>query len=250
MGRPFPTLRRSAAALAVLAVLAAASCSAGPEPAVTGSSSTPAGPLTAELGQFRDNYGKQVIEIQLTNTTGGPLTVLAARLQSPLYAAGISWTAAAAGTELPPGGTKSLPARLPAASCPDPPTSGPSAVVGVRIAPAAGAPETTLTVPAADPFGVLGRNHAEQCIAQAAALVADLRLSPELALSPDARTAVLRLVITPRNDARPGGALTINSIGGTTLLAEDGSVPWPPRAADRRRRPGARGAAGHPPGTL
>jgi hypothetical protein len=244
MGSLPPTFRWSAA---VVVLLAAASCSVGSGPAVTGSGATPAasgsGPLTAEISQFRDNYSKRIVEIQLTNATGEAVTVLAAGLRSPLFADGINWTSAPAGTELPPGQTKSLPARLPAAACPDPaPQSGqaapsgskpaePGAVVEVRVAPAAGTPEKTLTATAADPFGVLPRNNAEMCVAQAAAAVAGFGLSPRLEVSADARTAVLRLVITPRNPAGAGGGsggtLTIDIIGGTTLLGEDPGAPWP-----------------------
>ena len=79
----FSTLCRVAAALAVLAV--AASCSPGTGGGSAGPASTPSattaaatatstGPVTAEISQFRDNYSKQIIEIQLTNTTGGALT--------------------------------------------------------------------------------------------------------------------------------------------------------------------------------
>lgn len=243
MGSLSPTLRWSAA---VLVLLAAASCNAGTGPAVTGSGTTPAasgsGPLTAEISQFRDNYSKRIVEIQLTNTTGEPVTVLAAGLRSPLFADAINWTSAPAGTELPPGQTKSLPARLPAAACPGPAQQSgaaapsvsmpaePGAAVEVRVAAAAGAPEKTLTATAADPFGVLPRNNAEMCVAQAAAGVAGFRLSPRLEVSADARTAVLRLIITPRNPAGAGGSggtLTIDSIGGTTLLEEDTIAPWP-----------------------
>jgi len=236
-----PSLRWAAVALLLLAT---ASCSAGPGAAGPGSGSgTPASPsasasvaapLTAEISQFRDNYSRQIIEIQLTNTTGEPVTVLAAGLRSPLFASRISWTAAAAGTELPPHQTKSLPARLPAAACPDqaPEQSRagqPSAAVEVLLASAAGAPGKTVTTDAADPFGVLARNNGEMCVAQAAAAIADLRFGPALELSPDARTAFLHLLITPRNSATDPAdrALTINSVGGTTLLEEDSSAPWP-----------------------
>jgi len=236
-----PSLRWAAVALLLLAT---ASCSAGPGAAGPGSGSgTPASPsasasvaapLTAEISQFRDNYSRQIIEIQLTNTTGEPVTVLAAGLRSPLFASRISWTAAAAGTELPPHQTKSLPARLPAASCPDQAAEQsragqPSAAVEVLLASAAGAPGKTVTTDAADPFGVLARNNGEMCVAQAAAAIADLRFGPALELSPDARTAFLHLLITPRNSATDPAdrALTINSVGGTTLLEEDPSAPWP-----------------------
>ena len=224
MGSLPPTLRRTGILLVLL--LAASSCSARPHDAG-------AGPLTAEISQFRDNYSRQIIEIQLTNTTAEPITVLAAGVRSQLFASAIGWSAADAGTELPPGQTKSLSARLPAAACPghaaeqDLAADPPAAAVEVLLAPAAGVPGRTVTTGAADPFGVLPRNNGEMCVAQAAAEVAGFRFGPELELSPDARSAVLRLVITPRHDARPAGALTINSVGGTTLLAEDGRVPWP-----------------------
>lgn len=246
MGSLPPTLRWSAT---VLVLLAAASCSAGrgavaPGSVPPGSGSPPAtagagvgaAALTAEISQFRDNYSKQIIEIQLTNTTDNAVTVLAAELKSPLFTAGINWTPAAAGTELPPRQTKSLPAQLPAASCTgQAPQSGPTAaqpaVVEVRLASPAVTTGNPVTAAAADPFGVLARNNAELCTAQAAAAVADIRLSSELGLAPGGRTAVLRLVITPRNQAggvdAAGGMLTINSIGGTTLLEEDPSAPWP-----------------------
>jgi hypothetical protein len=266
MGSLPPTLRRSAV---VLAVLASVSCSAAPgsvtsgavtsgtvtSGTVTGGAAAPGstasgsgspsasagpGPLTAEINQFRDNYSKQIIEIQLTNTGSEPVTVLAAGLKSPLFAAGINWTSAAAGTELPPGQTKSLPAQLPAASCGQATQSSrapqssqaapPAAVVEVRLA-SAGATGIPVTAAAVDPFGVLARNNAELCVAQAAAAVADIRLSPDLELAPGGRTAVVRLLVTPRNPsggaAGADGTLTINSVGGTTLLEEDPGVPWP-----------------------
>jgi hypothetical protein len=89
------------------------------------------------------------------------------------------------------------------------------------------APEQTLT--AADPYGVLTRNNAEMCLAAAADAVAGFRLDPGLEVSADGRTAVVRLLITPR-EAGPGaeaGSLAVVRIDGTTLLAEDTAVPWP-----------------------
>ena len=251
MGRVHQILRRAAA---VLALMAMASCSAGQGNTGQGSagqgntaagdpSRTPsagAGPLTAELNQFRDNYSKQIIEIQLTNTTGSALTVFDAEVRSPLFESRIVWHRSDAGLELPPGQTKSLPAQLPAASCTTPPPSGQPAdrqpaqqasAISVRVASADGT-GSVVTAEAADPFGVLARNNAELCLARAAAGVAEFRLAPELEVAADARTAVLRLVITPRNragDVGGGGeaTLTLDGIGGTTLLEEDPGAPWP-----------------------
>ncbi len=55
-------------------------------------------PITVEVNQSRDQYGKQAIQIQLTNTTGTPpLTVTSARLHSPpLFEGDISWQPSAA----------------------------------------------------------------------------------------------------------------------------------------------------------
>jgi hypothetical protein len=246
MGSPIPSrflhLRRSAVVLVLL--LAAAGCSPGPGRPEPGGAVPPAGPpapetstpgpVTAQINQFRDNYSKHIIEIQLTNTTGATVTVLAARLTSPLFAAGVSWASPGGGTELPPGQAKSLPAALPTASCANTagataasgePEAGPTAAVEVRLAPGAGG--APVTVPAADPFGVLPRNNAELCVAQSVARIADLRFRPGLDVSADGRTAFLDLIITPRNPAEPAGDLTIDSVGGTPLLEEDPAAAWP-----------------------
>lgn len=243
---------RLAAAGAALALTA--SCSAGaagigsPSGTTTTPAPTPAAPVTAVIDQLRDNYSKQIIAVQLTNNTAGPLTVLSAGVASPLFSGPIDWQPASAGIELPPGQTKMLPAQLRGPECgvrTAPAAEG--AAVELRFAPSSGTgpgptvPATTVpapktvpvsTVPAADPYGVLERNNAEMCLAQAADAVAGLRLEPELEVSADAQSAVLTLAITPRNApgaVDPGSAptLTIKSIDGTTLLEEDQSAPWP-----------------------
>lgn len=252
------TLYRATAAAAVVAVLGAASaCSTGGGPARTASSASPtitvtaAGPVTAEINQFRDNYSKQIIEIQLTNTTDAALTVLGADLTTPLFTAPITWPARTGGIELPPGQTKSLPAPLPAPECASPATSpataqgvpgaGPggdpgSAVVSVRLAAGGGTEpaQAAATVPAADPFGVLARNNSEMCLTREATAVATIGLAPELEVAADGRTAVVRLLVAPRaGGGRPasGGAVTgelvIDKVEETTLLAEAPEAPWP-----------------------
>lgn len=232
---------RLAAAGAALALTA--SCSAGVSG--TGSSSGPptpspaaADPVTAGINQLRDDYSRQIIALQLTNNTAGPLTVLSAAVASPLFAGPVEWQPAPGGIELPPGQTKILPAQLRAPACGirTAPANG-GAAVELRFAPSSGPAGTATagpatTVPAADPYGVLERNNAEMCLAQAAATVAGLRLEPELEVAADAQSAVLTLVITPRStpgavNPGPTGTLTINRIDGTTLLEEDPSAPWP-----------------------
>ncbi|WP_235347367.1 hypothetical protein [Arthrobacter sp. SPG23] len=226
--------RRFAAAVLALGALMAV-------PAVQGCSPQPpaAAPLTAGLSQFRDNYGTQVIEIQISNARNVSVTVLSAEVSSPLFPAGTAWRARPEGTEVPPGQTKSLPARLPAPSCGRPGTDIPGtdneAYAGSGAAPA----EVTVSVrqgsttseehlPAADPFGVLARNHSELCLAQDAGQIADIGLAPDLEVAADGRTAVVRLQVTPRA-AGPGTlrTLIIERIEGTTLLAEAPESPWP-----------------------
>lgn len=240
---------RLAAAGAALALTA--SCSAGASGTGssngTGSSTgtptpTEAAPVTALINQLRDNYSQQIIAVQLTNNTAGPLTVLSAVVTSPLFAGPIEWQPAPGGIELPPGRTKILPAQLRAPACgirTAPANRG--AAVELRIAPSSGPGPATAgpatagpatAVPAADPYRVLERNNAEMCLAQAAAAVAGLRLEPELEVAADAQSAVLTLAITPRSTpgaVNPGspGTLTISRIDGTTLLEEDPSAPWP-----------------------
>ena len=234
--RNFPVFR-GAAAVAALAMTV--SCSAGTSPGgspsappAAAASATVVAPVTAEINQLRDDYSRQIIAIQLTNTTAGPVTVLAAGLASALYAGTIEWPATPGGIELPPGQTKILPAQLRAPEC-GIQTAGPGGGTAVELQ-LSGARGTgpAATVPAADPYGVLARNNAEMCLAQAAAAVAGIRLEPELEVSDDAQSAVLGLAITPRSTpgaVNPGstGPLTINWIEGTTLLDEDPAAPWP-----------------------
>jgi hypothetical protein len=240
-----PPVRRPAAAgsaapwaLATLLLLATtASCSTGtPDHQASPPASSAPLPVTAEISQFRDNYSRQIIEIQLTNNTAGPLTVLGAELKSPLFTSGITWQAPDGGVELPPGQPKSLPSPLPAPDCTRGPATattgepGSPATVSLRLAAPAGRTEQqAAAAPAPDPYGVLPRNNAEMCLAEAASAVAGFRLEPDLEVSADARTAVVRLTITPRHAAGPADAqtLTIDRIDGTTLLDEDQDVPWP-----------------------
>ena len=141
--------------------------------------------MTAEISQFRDNYSKQIIEIQLTNTTGGALTVLGAELTSPLFAAPITWPAprrrdrASAGTGEEPAGTAARaglrrPGTTSGRAGSHVRRRGATHVVSLRlVSPDGAVPEpVAATAPAADPFGVLARNNAEMCLTRDAAAVA------------------------------------------------------------------------------
>jgi hypothetical protein len=203
-----------------MSMLLLASCEGSPQP-----TNSEAQPISVEVNQSRDQYGKQAILIQLTNTTDSPVTVSGARLNSPLFEKDIIWEPTGGFLELPPRQPKSLPATLPAPHCKQSPDEPLKAIVQYSE-PAKGPAETS--VEAQDPFNVLPRNADELCLAADSAAVAAIVLDPDLEVAPDGQTAVVRLVITPAGT--PGQSpqkLTINSIAGTTLLAESPADPWP-----------------------
>lgn len=190
-------------------------------------------PITVEVNQSRDQYGKQAIQLLLTNVSGGPLTVAGAQLASPLFHGDILWEPTGGSFELLPGQPTSLPARLPAAACGGRATSpGEQPVATVRYSVPGEGDVREVRRAADDPFGVLERNNRELCLAAHAAAVAAIVLNPRLEVAPDSRTAVIRLVITPKHPSgaqseATAGSLTITSIDGTTLLAEPDNRPWP-----------------------
>ena len=197
-------------------------------------------PIAVEVNQSRDQYGKQAIQLLLTNISGGPLTVAAAQLATPLFQGDILWEPTGGSLELPPGQPKSLPARLPAPVCGrDRSTAQQSTthettiqqpVATVRYSEPGRAGLREVAPVAVDPFGVLERNNRELCLAAEAATVADIVLDRSLEVAPDSRTAVVRLVITPKEAEGAGTdirSMTIASIDGTTLIAAPADGPWP-----------------------
>ena len=188
------------------------------------------GPITVEVNQSRDQYGKQAILLQLTNTTDTILTVTEARLRSTLFEAEISWEPSGGSLELPPRQPKSVPAALPAAACD---TSGgtPAELNATINYSMPGKDPVGASTSPTDPFGVLSRNAGEQCIATEAAAVATIALDPGLEVAADGRTAVVRLIITPATPGTDAQSLTIEAIDETTLLAQSPAAPWPRNAA-------------------
>jgi hypothetical protein len=187
-------------------------------------------PITVEVNQSRDQYGKRAIQLLLTNVSGGPLTVAAVQLASPLFHGDILWEPTGGSLELSPGQPKSLPARLPAPVCGRDQSTIQQPVATVRYSePGQGGVQEVAPV-AVDPFGVLERNNMELCLAAEAAAVADIVLDRRLEVAPDSRTAVVRLVITPKEADGAGtakGPMTIASIDGTILIAAPADGPWP-----------------------
>ncbi|XAZ31443.1 hypothetical protein AAHB34_21225 [Paenarthrobacter ureafaciens] len=206
-------------------------CTAGavsscqPVTAPEADTSEPAAEIVVDINQSRDQYGKQAILIQLTNTSGSPVTVSGVDLRSGLFQQGITWRPENGPLELPPNQPKSLPASLPEPRCGS--QGGGDAPAATIQYARTDNEQQQINAEGQDPFGVLQRNSDELCLAKEAAAVASIALAPELDVAPDGRTAVVRLVITPTRTATPNQALVIESIGGTTLLAEQPSDPWP-----------------------
>ncbi|WP_458113950.1 hypothetical protein M1D88_07655 [Arthrobacter sp. R1-13] len=255
--RRFKSAPASTVALTMLVTLA--SCSPGPGPeggpnSVSESSSGSASSaaisglpaISAQINQFRDNYSKQIIEIQLTNNTPEPVTVLDASLHSGLFSAAITWNPDAGGIELPPRQTKSLPAQLPEATCTrggeltGDPTNVPSDKPTLRITTRPAVPGQATLEPV-DPHGVLTRNNMEKCVSKAAEAIAEFRPVPELDAADKGGTAVVRIRILPKPSPQADSGstqrageppshqriLTIEKIDGTPLIAEEPSQPWP-----------------------
>jgi hypothetical protein len=213
--------RRSAAALLIFLTAAMTACQpAGPEP----STSDPSAEIAVDINQSRDQYGKQAILIQLTNTSSSTLLVSSVDVQSGLFQQDITWRPLNGALELPPNQPKSLPASLPEPRCGNE-AVGPAATT-IHFASNTNE-QRQISTEGDDPFSVLRRNADELCLAKDAAGVATIVLDPELYVAPDGRTAVVRLFITPTNAATHNETLVIESVSGTTLLAEQPSDPWP-----------------------
>ncbi|WP_310208057.1 hypothetical protein [Paenarthrobacter nitroguajacolicus] len=209
-----------------LAVASTLSLAVGCAPGSTDPQPSPgsADPITVEVNQSRDQYGKHAILIQLTNTTDSSLTVTSAQLGSSLFEGTISWDSGES-LVLPPRQPKSLPAALPSAAC------GPGAAADVVTASVtysqAGQDPVESRTKASDPFGVLGRNAGELCLAAEVADIATLALDPALEVAADGSTAVVRLIATPSSTGGSERTLIIESIDETTLLAQVPTDPWP-----------------------
>ncbi|MBN9129273.1 MAG: hypothetical protein J0I04_06425 [Paenarthrobacter ureafaciens] len=176
-----------------------------------------------DINQSRDQYGKHAILIQLTNTSSSAIVVSSVDLRSGLFQQDITWSPVNGALELPPNQPKSLPASLPEPRCRNNTVGPPTATV--QFAGSTNE-QRQISTEGSDPFGVLQRNADELCLAKDAAGVASIVLDPELDVAPDGRTAVVRLVITPAKARAQNQTLVIESIGGTTLLAEQPSDPW------------------------
>jgi hypothetical protein len=197
-----------------------------PAQAPAGTASSPAAGISVEISQRRGQETRRRLILQVTNHLDNPVVIEAAALHSPLYDGAAAWVPVrAGGTGLDAAGTVSLPVSLPEPRCGQEQTSGP-AEAAVELTLGTGSGTLRQRVPAADPFGFLGRSHNQDCLARAAGRLARLDLDPQLETegSGSARSAVVSLHIAP---AGGNGTLSIESPAATTLLDEDTAHPWP-----------------------
>lgn len=178
------------------------------------------------LDERRLNIGEGVISMMVTNNGPGPVNITAAELSTPLYTDTGRWMPGPSGhTTLRTGTTVALPAPLTGA-----PTCGKSPDPQASPTPPTEA-AVLLTVDgqqheyeAPDPYAALERLQHQACLEQAVLNIAALKLPPEVAVSPDGGTAVVRLSILPTGNS---GSITLKTFRGTTLLAENPGHPWP-----------------------
>jgi len=219
--------RRRNAKCSVLLLAAAAllsGCTGAPKDL---SPATPADnhPVSAAVDQGRAHYTDRVVNLLITNISKDPVLVTSASLHSALYAGAADWKPTRiGGTRVAAGSTVSLPAELPPAQCSagEPAEAATHQMTVTMDSERSGL--STVEVPAGDPHNVLPRNHSADCLAQAAASVAELRVDQTLKVLPGSGSAVVGIEVEPSGGK---ASMVIESFGTTTLLDEDGKHPWP-----------------------
>ncbi len=174
--------------------------------------------VSASLVASRLSFGERSLNVLVENHTAEDLVISAAQLESHAYTGPAQWIPADGdATTLRPGGRVALPVELPEAACE---TAEPGFDAAVRLDLGAAG---KLVVPAADPYRSVAGAHGQDCLQHEVDAVASFALAPELEVSADGRTAVVRVRVTPS-----GGSGRLEArIGSTTLLSEAPGQPWP-----------------------
>ncbi|WP_382304971.1 hypothetical protein [Herbiconiux sp. UC225_62] len=218
-----------AVGLAVAFVITGCTGSGGGDatPSARPTASTPAPPTVVDgLGlailQNRPDYAKRILQLSVTNEGAEPVTVVGARFESAQFVEPASWSKSAS-TDVPAGLTRSLPVQLPAAVCPSP--KGTEPTLTITLADASGATHDVTGQPS-DPFGVLARIAAEDCLDDAVAGVAALSLDDSLAVTGTGEDSVAHLTL--RADPTGGtGELHLDEVRFTILLQPAEGTTWP-----------------------
>jgi hypothetical protein len=171
----------------------------------------PAG-LSVVVYQPRPDVALGQFAIQVVNDGDVPVEIITARLSSPDFVDDIEWTGD--GSTVLAGRKLDLRVPVPQIDC-----TGETAPKVQLTADVDGSSEPT-EVAVSDPYGLLPRLHAEQCVAQAIAEIAIL--TPREVIVPAGQApAILVIDIAPTGAA---GSIEIAGVRSTTLLqpADDG----------------------------
>jgi hypothetical protein len=193
-------MRRAGAAAMLAAALAGLTGCGGLSPDL------PAG-LTVVVYQPRPDVALGQFAIQVVNSGDADVDIIAASLTSPDFVDDVEWSGE--GSTVLAGRKLDLRVPVPEIDCTgdtDP---------RVRLQADAGHSVTESSeVAVSDPYGLLPRLHAEQCVGQAIAEIA--AVTPREVIVPDARApAILVLDVAPTGAA---GSVELVGVRGTTLL--------------------------------
>ncbi|TAJ49881.1 MAG: hypothetical protein EPO52_02810 [Herbiconiux sp.] len=175
--------------------------------------------LGLEILQNRPDYGNRMLQLSITNEGDTALTVTAATFSSPQFEAPSEWVKT---TEVPPGLTRHLPVQLGTAICPAPATTP---TLTVTVVDASGTSRIVTGRPS-DPFGVLERIAGEDCLDDAVAAVAALRLDDTLEVTGTGADSVAHLTVHV-DPSMGSGELHLEEARSTILLSPTEGDTWP-----------------------
>ena len=200
--------------LAALVALCAA-CTAVP-PAPTASTALPDG-IGVRIFQTRFDYAERVLEISVSNDGASDFALVSASFASPRFTDAADY---ADPLTLGPGMTRNLRVRLADPVCTDVPPGPATVTLGWTVA---GGATAFATVTPGDDTAALERISAEDCLIAGVDSVVTITPAARLRGGSGA-SAWLDLTLTPTGEA---GAVTIDRVGATTLLASATGIDWP-----------------------
>lgn len=219
------TARRLGWAPVLAALLLLCTACTAVQPAPAASPALPEG-IGVRIFQTRFDYAERMLEIAVSNDGTSDFALVSASFDSPPF------TDAARHADpltLTPGMTRNLRVRLADAVCAGQPT-GPATVTLSWMVPGGGTASATVTP--RDDTRALERISGEDCLVAAVDSVVTITPAERLrtegsgaeAAEGAAASAWLDVTLTPTGEA---GAVTIDSVGDTTLLAPVTGTDWP-----------------------
>lgn len=166
--------------------------------------------VAVTIYQNRFDYSPRKLQIQVSNGSDAPITVIGASFTSTRFAEPAVWEREP--REIAPGTALDLRVQLPDPVCP---AQHRSESVTLRFALADGA-ERAVTVEPGDHEGWIDRINAQDCLAETVDAAATIRAPDHLEWMPGAAApAVLEFTVEPTGES---GALTLLQARGTVLL--------------------------------